>query len=285
MAPRSMRPAPGNPDVSSSRAPFAQLRPYARRYTWQAQRVGCRPRLIGSAIVSLSLSFHVKTTMPLSRYLSALPPRLAWFRRQGLGSGLLAGLLAAFATLSVQAAGNERWVSDSLNTYVRSGPTDGYRIVGTLRSGQKVELISTQGDYSQVRGEAGSSVWIPSRDLQEMPGQAERLPQLEQQVAELSAQLKTIDDNWKTRVQGMQETLDSRKALIEELEASRKALDAELRNSQSELRTAQARLGDENNRLLMRYLVYGGSIAGAGLLLGLILPALTRGRKRNDRWF
>ncbi|MBU2333956.1 MAG: peptide-binding protein, partial [Gammaproteobacteria bacterium] len=27
------------------------------------------------------------------------------------------------------------------------------------------------------------------------------------------------------------------------------------------------------------------SIAGAGLLVGLILPMLTRGRKRNDRWF
>ena len=184
-----------------------------------------------------------------------------------------------------QDAGQERWVSDSLNTYVRSGPTDGYRIVGTLKSGQKVELISTQGNYSQVRSEAGSTVWIPSNDLQDRPGQAERLPQLEQQVAELSERLKTIDDSWKTRVQGMQETLDSRKALIDELEARRKALDAELSESQAELRTVQARLGDENNQLLMRYLVYGGAIAGAGLLLGLILPALTRTRKRNDRWF
>ncbi len=83
----------------------------------------------------------------------------------------------------------------------------------------------------------------------------------------------------------MQETLDSRKALIEELQASRQALNAELTETQSALRTAQARLGEENNQLLMRYLVYGGSIAGAGLLAGLILPAMTRGRKRNDRWF
>src|SRR5690606_1712137 len=139
--------------------------------------------------------------------------------------------------------------------------------------------------YSQVRGESGSVVWIPSRDLQEVPGQAERLPQLEQQVAELSEQLRTIDDSWKARVQGMQETLDSRKAHIDELEARRQALDAELTQAQSELRTTQARLGDENNQLLMRYMVYGGSIAGAGLLAGLILPAMTRGRKRNDRWF
>jgi hypothetical protein len=31
----------------------------------------------------------------------------------------------------------------------------------------------------------------------------------------------------------------------------------------------------------MRYMVYGGSIAGAGLLAGLILPALTRGARRT----
>ena len=189
------------------------------------------------------------------------------------------------AAQAQETASNERWVSDSLNTYVRSGPTDGYRIVGTLTSGEKVELLGTQNDYSQVRGESGSVVWIPSRDLQEVPGQAERLPQLEQQVAELSEQLRTIDDSWKARVQGMQETLDSRKAHIDELEARRQALDAELTQAQSELRTTQARLGDENNQLLMRYMVYGGSIAGAGLLAGLILPAMTRGRKRNDRWF
>jgi len=196
------------------------------------------------------------------------------------------GLLTLFGTTHAQETrSNERWVSDSLSTYVRSGPTDGYRIVGTLTSGEKVELLGTQNDYSQVRGASGNIVWIPSRDLQEVPGQAERLPQLEQQVAELSAQLRTIDDGWKARVQGMQETLDARKAHIDELEARRQALDAALTKAQSELRTTQAKLGDENNQILMRYMVYGGSIAGAGLLVGLILPAITRGRKRNDRWF
>jgi SH3 domain protein len=224
--------------------------------------------------------------MPLSRYLSALRSTLSCLQVRIPSGALLGALLAVYGPVHAQQdSGNARWVSDSLNTYVRSGPTDGYRIVGTLKSGQKVELISTQGNYSQIRGESGDTVWIPSSDLQDVPGQAERLPQLQQQVAELSDQLKTIDDNWKTRVQGMQETLDTRKALIEELQARRTSLDAELSATLSELRTTQAQLGDENNQLLMRYLVYGASIAGAGLLLGLLLPALTRGRKRNDRWF
>lgn len=206
-------------------------------------------------------------------------------RRRLLGIGLVSTLLSLGLAGQALAEGQDRWVADTLSTYVRSGPTDGYRIVGTLKSGQKVELLTTQGDYSQVKGTSGDTVWIPSSELQEVPGPAERVPQLTQQVADLSAQLKTIDDDWKTKVQGMQETLDSRKKLVDELESRTKDLNAQLTDAQSELRSTQAKLGDENNQVLMRYMVYGGSIAGAGLLLGLILPSLTRGRKRNDRWF
>ncbi|QBF27258.1 SH3 domain-containing protein [Pseudomonas tructae] len=228
--------------------------------------------------------------MPITRPVSATPALLCSSNpdaRRVLAGGLIGALLVLATPLHAEevATGSERWVSDSLSTYVRSGPTDGHRIVGNLKSGQKVTLLTTQGNYSQVRGESGDTVWITSNDLQAVPGQVERLPQLTERVTQLSEQLKTIDDSWKTRVQGMQETLDSRKALIDELEARSKALNAELSDTQSELRSTQARLGDENKQVLMRYMVYGGAIAGAGLLAGLILPALSRGRKRNDRWF
>lgn len=215
--------------------------------------------------------------MPDSRSFTALA---------ALRGGLIGAVLALAAPVHAEDAPSDaRWVSDSLSTYVRSGPTDGHRIVGTLKSGQKVTLMSTQGNYSQVRGQSGDVVWINSSDLQAVPGQFERLPQLDAQVVQLSDQLKNIDDTWKNRVQGMQETLDSRKSLISELETRNKDLSEQLDQAQSNLRDAQARLGDENKQVMMRYMVYGGSIAGAGLLAGLILPALTRGRKRNDRWF
>ncbi|WP_339906774.1 TIGR04211 family SH3 domain-containing protein [Pseudomonas guineae] len=194
-------------------------------------------------------------------------------------------LLASATTHAEETTRTTRWVSDSLNTYVRSGPTDGYRIVGTLTSGQKVTLLRSDGDYSQVRGDSGNAVWIASRDLQEVPGQAERLPQLEQKVTELSAELDGINDTWKTRVQGMQETLDSRKTLIDELQTARSALDSELSQANADVRELQAQLGEENQQVLMRYMVYGGGIAGIGLAAGLILPTLLRvRRKRNDQW-
>ena len=127
-----------------------------------------------------------------------------------LRGGLIATLVALAAPVHAEEpASDARWVSDSLSTYVRSGPTDGHRIVGTLKSGQKLTLIGSQGNYSQVRGQNGDLVWILSNDLQSVPGQSERLPQLDAQVADLTGQLKNIDDSWKSRVQGMQETLDS----------------------------------------------------------------------------
>lgn len=251
--------------------------------------LGTGPASRDSVVVPLSngpfigtfFLIHVKTAMPSFQRLSTV-----FNRTRLVATGLFAGLIFTVGPAhGEEAPGTSRWVSDNLSTFVRSGPTDGYRIVGSLKSGQKVELLSTQGDYSQVRGEGGSSVWIPSSDLQPTPGPAEHVPLLTQQVADLSGKLQSIDDSWKNRVQGMQETLDSRKALIDELEARSKALSAELSDAQSELRSTQAKSGDENKHVMMSYMVYGGSIAGAGLLAGLILPMMTRGRKRNDRWF
>ncbi|MEH6368496.1 MULTISPECIES: TIGR04211 family SH3 domain-containing protein [Pseudomonas] len=221
--------------------------------------------------------------MSLSRHFSAC---VSSFQKPVLGACLLGGLLMGGTQAQAEESNdNARWVSDSLSTYVRSGPTDGYRIVGTLTSGERVELLNTKGDYSQVRGQSGSTVWIPSRDLQDVPGQAERLPMLEQKVTELSTELDGINETWKTRVKGMQETMDSRKKLIDELQAARSSLDSELTQAQSQVRELQAQLGGENKQVLMQYMIYGGSIAGGGLLAGLILPTMLRvRRKRNDQW-
>lgn len=77
--------------------------------------------------------------MYMSRHPSA---RSLSFSRRALGG--VFGLLALGVVSQVQAAPADRWVNDSLNTFVRSGPTDGYRIVGALKSGQKVTLLTTQ---------------------------------------------------------------------------------------------------------------------------------------------
>ncbi len=62
--------------------------------------------------------------MPESRPTASVLPALR--------GGLIAALVALAAPVHAEEpASDARWVSDSLSTYVRSGPTDGHRIVGT----------------------------------------------------------------------------------------------------------------------------------------------------------
>ena len=187
--------------------------------------------------------------------------------------------------LHAQDADGGAWVSDELTTFVRSGPTDGYRIIGTLTAGEPVTVLETSGDYSQVEDAEGDVVWVLSSELQAEPSTRQRLPALEARVEELTTELAGINETWETRTATMTDTLETREERIEELEARNQALEEETEASRATIRKFQARLDTQEEDLLMRYFMYGGGVAGAGLLVGLIVPHLPRRRRKRDRWF
>lgn len=198
---------------------------------------------------------------------------------------MLSLVLGAFAVDTHAQDEAQHWVSDQLPTYVRSGPTDGYRIVGTLDSGEPVTLLERQNDYSRVRSQDGDTVWIPSRYLQDTPSARSRLPELQTRVDELTSELDGINQEWEQRVADMKTTLDERGQRIEELEARNAELNSAYGEAQETVRGLEARLDTQEQDLLMRYFMYGAGVAGAGLLVGLIVPHLPRRRKRRSGWF
>ena len=204
-------------------------------------------------------------------------------------SNCYAAAVGVLLTVSSQAAlaqsDSQAWVSDELSTYVRSGPTDGYRIVGTLNAGEQVEVLETSGDYTRVRSNSGDTVWVLSNELQQTPSARQQLPELQAQVEELTQELDGINDTWEQRGSSMTETLDIREQRIADLEARNAELDNQAEQSRQQVRALQARLDTQEEDLLMRYFMYGGGVAGAGLLVGLIVPHLPRRRKKRDRWF
>jgi len=198
----------------------------------------------------------------------------------GVALATLPNLLQAQETTD-----GDAWVSDELTTYVRSGPTDGYRIIGTLTAGEPVTVLETSGDYSRVEDADGDTVWVLSRELQNVPSAQEQLPALEARVEALTEELSGINDTWETRTAAMTETLEAREQRIAELQARNAALEGETEQSRAIIRELQARLDTQEEDLLMRYFMYGGGVAGAGLLVGLIVPHLPRRRRKRDRWF
>lgn len=197
----------------------------------------------------------------------------------------LVGLLIGLGSGQAVAQANEAWVSEELTTYVRSGPTDGYRIVGTLSAGEQVGVLDTSGKYTRVKSESGDTVWILSEELKRTPSAREKLPKLETQVTELTGELDNINDTWEERVSSMKQGIETRTQRISELEARNESLDGASEEQREKVRELNARLDTQEEDLLMRYFMYGGGVAGAGLLVGLIVPHLPRRRKKRDRWF
>lgn len=206
-------------------------------------------------------------------------------RTQHLAHTAMTMLLLGLTSGAVQAEANDVWVSDELSTYVRSGPTDGYRIIGTLTAGEQVEVLETSGDYSLVRSSDNNDVWVLSNELQDTPSAREQLPALETQVQALSSELEGINAQWEQRVANMSDTLDMREQRISELENRNAVLEEEAEQQRQTVREFQARLDTQEEDLLLRYFMYGGGVAGAGLIVGLIVPHLPRRRKKRDRWF
>ncbi len=75
--------------------------------------------------------------------------------------------LLALSATAVSHAEETRYVSDELNTWVRSGPGDHYRLVGTVNAGEEVTLLQTDANtnYAQVKDSSGRTAWIPLKQL------------------------------------------------------------------------------------------------------------------------
>lgn len=183
-------------------------------------------------------------------------------------------------------AEEKRYISDELDTYVHSGPGNQYRIVGTLKGGDEVTLISVDEgtNYGQIRDSKGKTIWIPLNQLSETPSLRIRVPDLEQQVKTLTDKLANIDDSWNQRTAEMQQKVAASDSVISELQKENESLKNQLVVAQKKVSAVNLQLDDKQRTIILQWFMYGGGVAGIGLLLGLILPHLIPSRKKNNRW-
>ncbi|ACS84641.1 SH3 type 3 domain protein [Musicola paradisiaca Ech703] len=194
----------------------------------------------------------------------------------------LSTLLLAFGLRAEE----KRYISDDLTTYSRSGPGNQYRIVGALNAGETVTVLGINRDagYAQIRDDKGRASWIALDQLSETPSLKARVPELEHQVQTLTDQLNRINGDWNQRTAGLQQKVGASDSAITELQRENQDLKTQLEVAQKKLNAASLQLDDKQRMLIMQWFMYGGGVAGGGLLLGLLLPYLMPRRKKAERW-
>nr|WP_246335954.1 TIGR04211 family SH3 domain-containing protein [Vibrio marinisediminis] len=191
---------------------------------------------------------------------------------------ILACLIAAPSAMA-----KDRYISDNLFTYMHSGPSNQFRIIGSVNAGEKVTLVSSdkKTGYSQVVDNRGRKGWVATNFVTTQESMTTRLPRLEKELADVKSKLANASENANKEKAGLVDSLENRNSQIAEMEKSYSDMSQQLTASQTEVRNLRAKLDTQKDDLLLKYFTYGGGVAGIGLLLGLILPHIVPRKKRS----
>ena len=110
------------------------------------------------------------------------------------------------------------------------------------------------------------------------------IPQLQQQVQELSTKLGKIDSDWQQRTVEMQRRSQDAEKQTSDLLAENAQLKREVEILKNKNRSLETMQDSEKRAIAIQYFIYGGSVLVVGLILGLILPFILPRRKRNNGW-
>lgn len=199
---------------------------------------------------------------------------------QKKGALVLAGLLMS----SVSALAQTHYVTENLNTYLRKGAGDQFKISGTIQGGERVTILERKERYTLIRDSKNREGWILSSEVTANPSSRELAPKLQQQVQELTAKLNNIDKEWQQRTVEMQRRVQQSDQQSSELLEQNALLKRELDILKNKNRDLEALQNAESRELMIQYFIYGGSVLGAGLLLGLLIPIMLPRRRRNNGW-
>ncbi|MDA9556343.1 TIGR04211 family SH3 domain-containing protein [Vibrio sp.] len=175
------------------------------------------------------------------------------------------------------------YISDNLLTYMHSGPSSKYRIIGSVNAGDKVTLLESDSStgYSKILDPKNREGWVQTQYVTRKESMAIRLPKVENELKVVKEQLSVAEDLSNKEKAGLIESLDTRNKQISELEQSYSDISQQLTASQTEIRELKAKLDTQKEDLLLKYFMYGGGVAGIGLLLGLVLPHIIPKRKNS----
>jgi SH3 domain protein len=195
------------------------------------------------------------------------------------------------------------YISDELTVPLRRGPSNGHKIINAaLPSGLALVVLSedTAAGFTQVRTPNGVEGWVPTQYLVSQPVAKDRLAAANKRIEALEAQLKSTRENYQD-VRGARSEVEGRAAelgkenqklqteLAEIRRASATAIaqyeeNKQLKTDNTSLQTQVMQLTERVRTLernsLLRWMLAGGALVLAGLLLG----AWIKSRPKRSTW-
>ncbi len=185
-----------------------------------------------------------------------------------------------------QTLADTRYVSDNIFTFIHNGPGTQYRILGSVKAGEPLEVKAVNGEagFTQVVDGRGRDGWIKSSELQSQISLREQLPQVEKERDELKARLQNLNGDNEKRFAEKDGQIAAQSKEIAALKAQLASQGEEMNNLKEQNDALTQSYDNQEHDMQMDWFIRGGAMVGAGILLGILLPMLPRRRSRGDRW-
>ena len=176
------------------------------------------------------------------------------------------------------------YISENLSTYMRRGAGDQYKISGTIQAGEPVTVLERKDRFVLIRDARNREGWVLATEISQTASPKELIPQLQNQVQELSLKLSKIDNDWQQRTAEMQRRSQRAEQQSSELVEVNEQLKRELEILKNKNRDLETMHDSEKREIVIQWFIYGGAVLAAGLLLGLFIPFIIPRRNRNRGW-
>ncbi|MGL4932668.1 MAG: TIGR04211 family SH3 domain-containing protein [Aeromonas sp.] len=185
-----------------------------------------------------------------------------------------------------QALADTRYVSDNIFTFIHNGPGTQYRILGSIKAGEPLEVkaVNSEAGFTQVVDSRGREGWIKNSELQSQISLRERLPQVEKERDELKDRLQNLNGDNEQRFTEKDGQIASQIQEIAALKAQLASQSEQMSNLKEQNDALTQSYDNQEHDMQMDWFIRGGAMVGGGILLGLLLPMLPRRRSRGERW-
>jgi len=212
-------------------------------------------------------------------------------------------ILFALSLIAGSSLAETAFISDELDIMVRSGESSSHRIIATLKSGKKVNILERNPDsgYSKVKLSDTRDGWVLSRLLVSTPSAKSQLKKLQSQLintqqeaaeakkkwASLSEQNLGLDtrtselEQLNTRLSRELEDLKTTASNAVEILQQRDLLQQRVVTIERELERFKRENDVLKNSDSQDWFLMGAAVLALGLLLGFILPKLSWRRKSS----
>ncbi|MFT6268920.1 MAG: SH3 domain protein [Alphaproteobacteria bacterium] len=166
-------------------------------------------------------------------------------------------------------------ITDDLTTFIHTGSSRDYRIIGTILAGAQVTVLDRDGEpeFVQIVDIEGRRGWIEGQYLSSTGSIREQLPSLQEQVATLNQQLTTLREQHQ---QARSQSVD--------LEQQNKRIAGELEQALEVSAELQVKVDNADNTAMIEWFTRGGILAGVCILLGILITYFPKKRSRDGQW-